>query len=591
MNGDNFLPKCLSAQKGFEPEPKISDFDLIADIGSGGYGKVNLYRHKATKYEYAIKLIDKTKFENKLQKEMFAREVEIMYRINHPNIVKLYSHFEDETYCYLVMEYIKKGNLYTHVQSLPNKILDHQSVAKLVADLASALFYLHNMNPSIIHRDIKPENCLIGDNGQLKLGDFGGSNYYFENKARFTTCGTRPYHSPEMILKKGYDTRVDIWAIGVLIFELVCGYPPFQSNQYSMEDNIIHLRINWPNKISGVAKNLIMKILKIDPNARISLKEIVNHQFIASYVPKAEEKFFLPTAVKCSPFIISKNSPFEDFDDTSTRMTSLNNVSMFISNRSNTSSGGDDYRDLYEKLKISYEKLSKSYEELQFQKNENDSKNQREIKYLQESKNSLRIDLDKKVQSNLEQTRTIAILNEEIKHLNDKNELLAQQLAKEEKENGMASENFKLKIEALQKELSIYKEKSNDLLYGENKHLPTMSAGDFFINKNRIGGGKDYFETQNLYNFYKNEKKKLKELNDKYLKRIDELNEKIAKLEKNLEAKESKSDANLIKVINEKEMIIEKKDKIISKLNKTIENIYIFSEGIKKGLLKRENEF
>lgn len=591
MNGDNFLPKCLSAQKGFEPEPKISDFDLIADIGSGGYGKVNLYRHKATKYEYAIKLIDKTKFENKLQKEMFAREVEIMYRINHPNIVKLYSHFEDETYCYLVMEYIKKGNLYTHVQSLPNKILDHQSVAKLVADLASALFYLHNMNPSIIHRDIKPENCLIGDNGQLKLGDFGGSNYYFENKARFTTCGTRPYHSPEMILKKGYDTRVDIWAIGVLIFELVCGYPPFQSNQYSTEDNIIHLRINWPNKISGVAKNLIMKILKIDPNARISLKEIVNHQFIASYVPKAEEKFFLPTAVKCSPFIISKNSPFEDFDDTSTRMTSLNNVSMFISNRSNTSSGGDDYRDLYEKLKISYEKLSKSYEELQFQKNENDSKNQREIKYLQESKNSLRIDLDKKVQSNLEQTRTIAILNEEIKHLNDKNELLAQQLAKEEKENGMASENFKLKIEALQKELSIYKEKSNDLLYGENKHLPTMSAGDFFINKNRIGGGKDYFETQNLYNFYKNEKKKLKELNDKYLKRIDELNEKIAKLEKNLEAKESKSDANLIKVINEKEMIIEKKDKIISKLNKTIENIYIFSEGIKKGLLKRENEF
>ena len=113
MNGENFLPKCLSAQKGFEPEPKISDFEMVADIGSGGYGKVNLYRHKITKYEYAIKLIDKTKFENKLQKELFSREVEIMYRINHPNIVKLYSHFEDENYCYLVMEYIKNGNLYS----------------------------------------------------------------------------------------------------------------------------------------------------------------------------------------------------------------------------------------------------------------------------------------------------------------------------------------------------------------------------------------------------------------------------------------------------------------------------------------------
>ena len=589
MNGENFLPKCLSAQKGFEPEPKISDFEMVADIGSGGYGKVNLYRHKITKYEYAIKLIDKTKFENKLQKELFSREVEIMYRINHPNIVKLYSHFEDENYCYLVMEYIKNGNLYSYVQSLPNKVLDNQSTAKIVADLASALYYLHNMNPSIIHRDIKPENCLIGDSGQLKLADFGGSNYYFENKARFTTCGTKPYHSPEMIMKKGYDTKVDIWAIGVLIFELVCGYSPFQTNQYSIEDNIVHLRIKWPDTMNMLAKNLITKILKIDPNARLTLKEIVTHQFIANYVPNADEKLFLPTQFKCSPFVISKNSPNEEYDDNSTRMTSINNTSTF---NGNNNSGGEDYKDLYEKLKISYEKLQKEIDDMKIEMKEKDSQAKREINYLKQSKQCLIQDLDKKVQSNLEQARTIAILNEEIKHLNEKNDLISQQLAKEEKEAAIADENFKLKTESYQKEISMYKDKLNELNpFSQNKHLPTMSEGNYF-NKNGIfGGGKDFFETQNLFGFYKNEKKKLKELNDKYLKRIDELNDKISKLEKNLEAKEAKGDSNLIKVINEKEMIIDKKDRIIEKLNKTIENIFSFSEGIKNGLMKRENEF
>ena len=304
-NPNNFLPPCAAVQEGLEPEAKITDFEQIANLGTGGYGKVNLYRHKITGAEYAIKLIDKTKFENKLQKELFAREVDMMYKIRHPNIVRLYTHFEDETNCYIALEYIKKGILYSYTQSMPNKVLDAATTAHFVVDLISSLYYLHNMNPAIIHRDIKPENLLVGNNGQLKLTDFGGSNYLEGGNVRYTTCGTQIYHSPEMLLKKGYDTRVDIWAIGILIFELMVGRPPFKSDaQHSMEDNIVHLRINWPNTMNLLAKNLISKILKLEPDQRPTLKEILEHQFILSYVENPTSRLILPSEVIIKPFII-----------------------------------------------------------------------------------------------------------------------------------------------------------------------------------------------------------------------------------------------------------------------------------------------
>ena len=303
-NPNNFLPPCSAVTEGLEPEAKITDFEQIANLGTGGYGKVNLYRHKVTGAEYAIKLIDKTKFENKLQKELFAREVDMMYKIRHPNIVRLYTHFEDETNCYIALEYIKKGNLYSYTQSMPNKVLDAATTAHFVVDLISSLYYLHNMNPPIIHRDIKPENLLVGNNGQLKLTDFGGSNYFEGGNVRYTTCGTQIYHSPEMLLKKGYDTRVDIWAIGILIFELMVGRPPFKSDaQHSMEDNIVHLRINWPNTMNLLAKNLISKILKLEPDQRPTLKEILEHQFILTYVQNPNSRLILPSEVVIKPFV------------------------------------------------------------------------------------------------------------------------------------------------------------------------------------------------------------------------------------------------------------------------------------------------
>ena len=560
-NPNNFLPPCAAVQEGLETEAKITDFEQIANLGTGGYGKVNLYRHKITGAEYAIKLIDKTKFENKLQKELFAREVDMMYKIRHPNIVRLYTHFEDDTNCYIALEYIKKGNLYSYTQSMPNKVLDAATTANFVVDLISSLYYLHNMNPPIIHRDIKPENLLVGDNGHLKLTDFGGSNYLEGGNVRYTTCGTQIYHSPEMLLKKGYDTGVDIWAIGILIFELMVGRPPFKSDaQHSMEDNIVNLRINWPNTMNLLAKNLISKLLKLEPEQRLTLKEILEHQFILNYVENPKNRLILPSEVIIKPFIISKQLPGEEYRIVE---SSGNNNNKF------RYSENEEYKSLYEKLKINYEKLAKNYEELSIKKQENDNKNTQMIKFLKQSKLMLSEDLDKKTEEYLELKKKIALYEEEIKRLKQQNNLTNEKFVKMEKELKNSENNYKLKVKKFKDDIKLYQEKINDIVKGT------------YTEKNYNEPNITEFSDDNLVSIYKKENDYLKQQNSDLSKIIEDLNNKILGLEENLKSKETKENKNLMELLRENEMELDKKNRIINKLYDVMSNISSFMNKIK----------
>ena len=562
-NPNNFLPPCSAVLEGLEPEAKITDFEQIANLGTGGYGKVNLYRHKVTGAEYAIKLIDKTKFENKLQKELFAREVDMMYKIRHPNIVRLYTHFEDETNCYIALEYIKKGNLYSYTQSMPNKVLDAATTAHFVVDLISSLYYLHNMNPPIIHRDIKPENLLVGNNGQLKLTDFGGSNYLEGGNVRYTTCGTQIYHSPEMLLKKGYDTRVDIWAIGILIFELMVGRPPFKSDgQHSMEDNIVHLRINWPSTMNLLAKNLVSKLLKLEPDQRPTLKEILEHQFILNYVENPTNRLILPSEVIIKPFIISKQLPGEEYK-TVENIRGNNNNSTF------RYSENEEYKSLYEKLKITYEKLAKNYEELSLKKQENDNKNNQHIKFLKQSKNILVEDLEKRTAAYLELKKKLALDEEEIKRLKQQNTLLNEKYNKIENELKDSENNYKLKVKKYKDDIRLYQEKINEIYQGT------------YSGKNYTETNLSEYSDDNMVAIYKKENDNLKQQNSNLSKIIEDLNERILVQEDDLKSKETKGNATLIKLLKDNEMELEKKNRIINKLYNVMANISSFMNKIK----------
>ena len=308
---NRFLPLPRNATEELEHEPNITDFNIIKEIGNGTFGKVYLASHKKTKVKYAIKAIDKLNVENQKEKASFNREAEIMYKLDHPNICKLYSHFEDSKYCYFLMQYIPNGDTYNLLKKFGNKP-DLKIIASIIRDLIRAIYYLHNMVPKIVHRDIKPENILLDENNNAYLIDFGWSNYIINYRRRNSICGTPIYYPPEMLNDEGHDERADIWCIGILLFELTTGSIPFEcDDEDTVKQNISELNIIWPDNIDPDVKDLCSKILKLNPNQRPSLEQIYEHKFFKKHLGNNEydKKLIKPTKFKNKIFVVSRDIP------------------------------------------------------------------------------------------------------------------------------------------------------------------------------------------------------------------------------------------------------------------------------------------
>ena len=306
---NRFLPLPKSAVEGLEHEPTIDDFTVIRELGIGSFGTVYLVAHKKTKAQYALKVIDKNLPDNLEEKDSFCREVEIMYKLNHPNIVKLYGHFEDDNCCYFIMQYIPKRSLF-EIITKPRETPNLKLISSVMKDLLSAVYYLHNMKPIIIHRDIKPENILLGDNSRAYLTDFGWSNYIINEKRRQTVCGSPLYLPPEMVSHIGHDETVDIWCIGVLLFELITGKPPFAGNNIeTVKYNISKLNISWPPVMDPDARDLCGKILKLNGKDRLPIEQILNHNFFKKFCPNAIKELIKPENQKSGIFVVSVDDP------------------------------------------------------------------------------------------------------------------------------------------------------------------------------------------------------------------------------------------------------------------------------------------
>ena len=305
-----------NAVKGLEHEAKITDFEIIKELGSGSLGNVYLVMHKETKAEYAIKAIDKRnkKMIEEKNCKNFRRPVEDEYKMHHPNIVKLFGHFEDNNYFYIIMEYFSKGNIYNLIPTDKKKRLSAKICASIIKDVICAVYFLHNMKPPIIDIDIKPENVLLTEGLVAKLRCLSFKKYIIEEEDRRRAGGATyiyKYLPPEILQEKEPDEAADIWRIGVLLFELVTGNFPFQGNDISsFIENILKLRIYWPRDINTDAKNLIMKILKLDPKGRLPLENMLKHPFIAKYFPDATKYLIKPEeGAQYKPFIVCKDDP------------------------------------------------------------------------------------------------------------------------------------------------------------------------------------------------------------------------------------------------------------------------------------------
>ncbi|XP_038617822.1 serine/threonine-protein kinase DCLK3 [Tachyglossus aculeatus] len=258
-------------------------YEIGRNIGDGNFAVVKECRHLVTKQAYAMKIIDKSKLKGR--EGMVDSEIVIIQSLSHPNIVSLHEVYETGTKIYLILEYVQGGDLFDAILESV-KFTEHDA-ALMLTDLCEALVHMHDKN--IVHRDLKPENLLVQRNADksttLKLADFGLAKYVV--KPIFTVCGTPTYVAPEILAEKGYGLEVDMWAAGVVLYILLCGFPPFRSQERDQDQlfNIIQqgqfefLSPYWDN-ISEAAKDLVSRLLVVDPQKRYSAHRVLQHPWI-----------------------------------------------------------------------------------------------------------------------------------------------------------------------------------------------------------------------------------------------------------------------------------------------------------------------
>lgn len=257
----------------------VSDFDIGKILGSGKYGKVYLSRYISTKMQYAMKIMDNTVY-----KKYYEIEVKIHKELNHNNITKLYNYFEDNKKYYLIMEYCCQGNLYQNLKKI--NFFSEEHIKRYVKQICSGVKYLHDNN--ILHRDLKLENLLIDINDNIKITDFGLSIIVKKNDIITEFKGTAIYLSPELIEGNGYHFPHDIWSIGIITYELGCGYTPFEkydSNTKFDKDNFMYQQIKDVNftyayDIKKNTRKFISNILLKNPKERPTIDELLKNSFL-----------------------------------------------------------------------------------------------------------------------------------------------------------------------------------------------------------------------------------------------------------------------------------------------------------------------
>ena len=277
----------------FDKTYSLNNFEPVIEngkqkvIGSGSYGKVFLAINKIDKKYYAIKRMQKKNLIKALKTlKGIYNEIDIQSRINHKNIVKLYYVKESKDAFDLVMEYARYGNLYLYIKK--NSYLSEEKSFKYFIQVVNAIYFLHKND--LIHRDIKPENILMFNDGIVKLCDFGWCAR-LDGGQRITFCGTVEYMSPEMVNKEEYSKEIDIWSLGILLYEMTHGYSPFKPdkakfNIYDVIDNIKIKDLKFANEISKECKELIIHLLDRDITKRYKVEDIFSSNFVKFYENK-----------------------------------------------------------------------------------------------------------------------------------------------------------------------------------------------------------------------------------------------------------------------------------------------------------------
>ena len=593
---DRLLILSPTVRAGLERECNKTDFYREGEkfIGKGGFGEVWKVVHKQTNRVYVIKVIDKISiFEQKLVDQM-NREIEMMYKLNHPHVMKLVNHFEDDDKFYMIMPYAAKGQLYSLLRRQVR--FDQRTAAQYMRETIEAVRYLHSFSPKIIHRDIKPENLLLDDNYRVKLSDFGWANYQEENQLRKTFCGTPEYLSPEMIRKTGHNFSVDIWTLGVLLFELRTGYAPFTgATQSELFMNIKKLKINWPVDFPPLAKNLVSKILKLNPKERLSIEEISSHAWFEKNPPLrpvltnylTDEKEILEShlinvtadAVKDEIKDIVDPNKRRKFSTLRTRKISQNN---------------NELKSIVNQLQKDSEKTKKDNEELINKNKILEMENnliKKEIMEIKENKNEEENEEIKKLNEDIEKLNNI--IKEREKDLNEKKNELKEFIERINNYEKDKENQKKIILELKDKIIDLEKEKEEENIkittlksllnerYNEQSNIKTIEIKLESNNKklttleDQLSNNDTNISNESLDNLYQIISKEIKELKETFDTKLNSLEENLKSFSS--EFKKSQNSLN---------------DLIINYINKNLLNaIEKFKSTIKEDIINAQDKF
>ena len=270
--------------QNFNNDKKIGNYILGKKLGQGTFGIVVLAKHELTGENVAIKILDKDKIIRENNKTRLEREIRIMKKMYHNNIVHLYQVIENLKQLFIVMEYISGKELFDYI--IHKKHLDELESCKFYQQIISGIEYLGKTK--VAHRDLKPENLLLDTKKNIKIVDFGLSNTYCQDELLVTACGSPCYAAPEMLSGEKYDgVNIDIWSSGIVLYAMLCGYLPFEDNNNpKLYKKIIKGEFETPEFLSPSAVDILHRILNVNPEKRYTIEQIKKHPWFNQINPK-----------------------------------------------------------------------------------------------------------------------------------------------------------------------------------------------------------------------------------------------------------------------------------------------------------------